>query len=241
MYQGMFAIITPALISGAMAERVRFGPYCLFILLWAVLVYDPLAHWVWAVARRPPGQSGDERGRRLARTPGRPRLRRRHGGPHRGRLRRAGGDPRAAQAHAAIPRHAIQPNSMVLTLTGAGLLWFGWFGFNGGSALAQRRPGRRGADRLASRGGRGGAELAGGGMAASRQADRPGSGVGPGGRAGGRDAGVRLRVAARRPVHRSDRRGRLLWLGLPQAVSSSTTIRSTPSASTASAASSAPC
>ena len=49
MYQGMFAIITPALISGALAERVRFGPYCLFILLWAVLVYDPLAHWVWAV------------------------------------------------------------------------------------------------------------------------------------------------------------------------------------------------
>src|SRR5262249_16136329 len=49
MYQGMFAIITPALISGAFAERVKFGPYCLFILLWAVLVYDPLAHWVWAV------------------------------------------------------------------------------------------------------------------------------------------------------------------------------------------------
>jgi len=49
MYQGMFAIITPALISGAIAERIRFGPYCLFIFLWATLVYDPLAHWVWAV------------------------------------------------------------------------------------------------------------------------------------------------------------------------------------------------
>ena len=49
MYQGMFAIITPALISGAFAERIRFGPYCLFILVWSVLVYDPLAHWVWAV------------------------------------------------------------------------------------------------------------------------------------------------------------------------------------------------
>src|SRR5258708_35336976 len=48
MYQGMFAIITPALISGAIAERIRFGPYCLFILLWATFVYDPLAHWVWA-------------------------------------------------------------------------------------------------------------------------------------------------------------------------------------------------
>src|SRR5262249_54805455 len=49
MYQGMFAIITPALISGALAERIKFGPYCLFVLLWATLVYDPLAHWVWAV------------------------------------------------------------------------------------------------------------------------------------------------------------------------------------------------
>src|SRR6266446_6032644 len=49
MFQGMFAIITPALISGALAERIRFGPYCLFLLLWATLVYDPLAHWVWAV------------------------------------------------------------------------------------------------------------------------------------------------------------------------------------------------
>src|SRR4051794_38153892 len=49
IYQGMFAIITPALISGAIAERIRFGPYCLFMLLWSTLVYDPLAHWVWAV------------------------------------------------------------------------------------------------------------------------------------------------------------------------------------------------
>src|SRR5262245_45216233 len=49
MYQGMFAIITPALISGALAERIRFGPYCLFIFLWSALIYCPLAHWVWAV------------------------------------------------------------------------------------------------------------------------------------------------------------------------------------------------
>src|SRR5262245_31697478 len=49
MFQGMFAIITPALISGAIAERIRFGPYCLFLLLWVTLVYCPLAHWVWAM------------------------------------------------------------------------------------------------------------------------------------------------------------------------------------------------
>jgi Amt family ammonium transporter len=127
MYQGMFAIITPALISGAIAERVRFGPYCLFILLWAVLVYDPLAHWVWAVNAdgKPAGWLGKM-----------------------GALDFAGGTvvhvSAGFSALAAIlllkkrrgyPQHPIHPNSMVLTLTGAGLLWFGWFGFNGGSAL----------------------------------------------------------------------------------------------------------
>jgi ammonium transporter len=128
MYQGMFAIITPALISGALAERIRFGPYCLFILLWATLVYDPLAHWVWAVNAegRPAGWLGKL-----------------------GALDFAGGTvvhiAAGLSGLAAIlvlrkrigyPEHAIHPNSMVLTLLGAGLLWFGWFGFNGGSALA---------------------------------------------------------------------------------------------------------
>jgi Amt family ammonium transporter len=128
MYQGMFAIITPALISGAFAERVRFGPYCLFITLWATLVYDPLAHWVWAagVDGKPAGWLGQM-----------------------GALDFAGGTVVHIAAGfaglAAIlclrkrigyPQHAMHPNSMVLTLTGAGLLWFGWFGFNGGSALA---------------------------------------------------------------------------------------------------------
>ncbi len=128
MYQGMFAIITPALISGAIAERVRFGPYCLFIALWATFVYDPLAHWVWAVGAdgKPAGWLGQM-----------------------GALDFAGGTVVHVAAGfaglAAIlclrkrigyPQHAMHPNSMVLTLTGAGLLWFGWFGFNGGSALA---------------------------------------------------------------------------------------------------------
>jgi Amt family ammonium transporter len=135
MYQGMFAIITPALISGALAERIRFRSYCLFILLWAIVVYDPLAHWVWALkaaptatnpdATAPIGWLGDK-----------------------GSLDFAGGTvvhiSAGFSALAAIlllprrrgyPQHAMHPNSMVLTLTGAGLLWFGWFGFNGGSAL----------------------------------------------------------------------------------------------------------
>lgn len=128
MYQGMFAIITPALISGAIAERIRFGPYCLFILLWATFVYDPLAHWVWAVDSD--GKFAGWLGKM-------------------GALDFAGGTVVHVSAGlsglAAIlvlrkrigyPEHAMHPNSMVLTLTGAGLLWFGWFGFNGGSALA---------------------------------------------------------------------------------------------------------
>jgi Amt family ammonium transporter len=128
MYQGMFAIITPALISGALAERIRFGPYCVFIFLWATLVYDPLAHWVWAVDSEghPAGWLGKM-----------------------GALDFAGGTVVHIAAglsglaaflmlrkRIGYPEHAIHPNSMVLTLLGAGILWFGWFGFNGGSALA---------------------------------------------------------------------------------------------------------
>lgn len=128
MYQGMFAIITPALISGAIAERIRFGPYCLFVLLWATLVYDPVAHWVWAVDGK-----GDAVGW-LGKM---------------GALDFAGGTVvhitagvsglaaiLALRKRIGYPEHSIHPNSMVLTLLGAGLLWFGWFGFNGGSALA---------------------------------------------------------------------------------------------------------
>src|SRR5262249_25191824 len=136
MYQGMFAIITPALISGAVAERIRFGPYCLFLVLWATLVYDPLAHWVWSVAPAP--------------TPTDPNAAAPAGWLGKmGALDFAGGPVVHISAGlsglAAIlllrkrmgyPQHAIHPNSMVLTLLGAGLLWFGWFGFNGGSALA---------------------------------------------------------------------------------------------------------
>jgi ammonium transporter len=130
MFQGMFAIITPALISGAVAERIRFGPYCLFLLLWMTFVYCPLAHMVWAMnwwdgdGTKPVGLLGAA-----------------------GAIDFAGGTVVHIAAGfsglAAIlvlrkrlgyPEHAIHPSSMVLTLLGAGLLWFGWFGFNGGSA-----------------------------------------------------------------------------------------------------------
>lgn len=121
MFQGMFAVITPALISGAFAERIRFGPFCVFTLLWATFVYDPIAHWVWGGGWL--GQLGA--------------------------LDFAGGNVVhissgvAALAAAIVlgrrlgwPKEPILPNNLPLTVIGAGILWFGWFGFNAGSALA---------------------------------------------------------------------------------------------------------
>jgi Amt family ammonium transporter len=126
MFQGKFAIITPALISGAVAERLSFKGYIAFILLWATFVYCPLAHWVWA------------EGGWLFKW---------------GVLDFAGGTvvhvASGVSAMALVllvgnrrdyPDGAILPNNLVLTLTGAGLLWFGWFGFNAGSAVAIESP-----------------------------------------------------------------------------------------------------
>jgi len=127
MFQGKFAIITPALISGAVAERMKFRSYVIFILLWATFIYCPLAHWVWASEGW------------LCKL---------------GVLDFAGGTVVhiAAGISALVlalllgPRRDVQrgqpvlPNNLVLTLTGAGLLWFGWFGFNAGSAVAVEHP-----------------------------------------------------------------------------------------------------
>ncbi len=127
MFQGKFAIITPALISGAVAERMKFKTYLAFCLLWSTFIYAPLAHWVWA---------SDGWLFKL------------------GVLDFAGGTVVhiAAGVSALVlalmlgPRRdvargtAILPNNLVLTLTGAGLLWFGWFGFNAGSAVAVESP-----------------------------------------------------------------------------------------------------
>jgi len=120
-YQGTFAVITAALISGAIVERMRFGPYLTFITLWSILVYAPIAHWVWG-------------GGWLGKL---------------GALDFAGGTVVHINAAAAAlvvavvlgarkdyARTAIIPQNVPFTLLGAGLLWFGWFGFNGGSALA---------------------------------------------------------------------------------------------------------
>jgi len=138
MFQGMFAIITVALVSGAFAERVKFGAYCLFALLWTTLVYDPIAHWVWAFDWVKPVVDG----KTAELFPAAGLL-----GAN-GAIDFAGGTVVHIAAGfsglAAVlflrkrigyAKQTFHPNSMVLTLLGAGMLWFGWFGFNGGSAL----------------------------------------------------------------------------------------------------------
>ena len=120
-YQGTFAIITAALISGAIVERMRFGPYVTFITLWCIGVYAPIAHWVWG-------------GGWLGKL---------------GALDFAGGTVVHINAAAAAlvgaivlgrrkdyMRQAIIPQNVPFTLLGTGVLWLGWFGFNAGSALA---------------------------------------------------------------------------------------------------------
>ena len=121
-YQLMFAVITPALITGAIADRMRFSAWVWFIGLWAILVYSPVAHWVFS----PSGWLFKQ-----------------------GALDFAGGTVvhinAGIGALAAVlvlgkrrgwPKHAMPPHSLPLTLIGTGILWFGWFGFNAGSALA---------------------------------------------------------------------------------------------------------
>ena len=122
IYQMMFAIITPALITGAFAERVKFGSFLIFIILWATFIYDPLAHWVWGV-------KGWMR--------------------EMGALDFAGGtvvhiSSGASALVAAMMfgrrigygQEAMPPHNLPFSVIGAGLLWVGWFGFNAGSALA---------------------------------------------------------------------------------------------------------
>ncbi len=126
VFQAMFAIITPALILGAFAERMKFSAFCVFMLLWSTLVYDPVAHWVW-------GLGGflsrfDAAGNAVA-----------------GALDFAGGTVVHVNAGIAALVAALMlgkrvgsmspPHNLPFAVLGAGLLWFGWFGFNAGSAL----------------------------------------------------------------------------------------------------------
>lgn len=125
MFQGKFAIITPALIAGAFAERVNFKAYCFFIAIWSLLVYNPLCHWVWA---------SDGFLYKLG---------------AKGAIDFAGGTVVHISAGVSglvaalylgarrgYPYQVIRPNNLVITMLGAGLLWVGWFGFNAGSSIS---------------------------------------------------------------------------------------------------------
>ncbi len=122
IFQMMFAIITPALISGAFAERMKFSSYLVFITLWAFLVYDPVCHWVWAVGGwiRNTGALDFAGGTVVHITSGITAL---AAAMVMGKRKGYGTDHMA-------------PHNLTMTLVGAALLWFGWFGFNGGSAVA---------------------------------------------------------------------------------------------------------
>jgi len=124
MFQGKFAIITPALISGALAERVYFRGYLLFIMLWFLFIYCPLCHWIWASDGWlfNYGASGviDLAGGLV--------------------IHVSAGFSALVVAlflgpRQGYPKTAMQPNNLVMTLMGAGLLWVGWFGFNAGSTV----------------------------------------------------------------------------------------------------------
>ena len=122
VFQMMFAVITPALITGAFAERKRFKAFVVFTLLWATLVYDPVAHWVWGVGGwlRVLGTLDFAGGTVVHITIGVSAL---VAALVLGRRRGYGLEP-------------IEPHDATMTVLGASLLWFGWFGFNAGSALA---------------------------------------------------------------------------------------------------------
>ncbi|MFW5656589.1 MAG: ammonium transporter [Bacteroidota bacterium] len=125
MFQGKFAIITPALIAGAFAERVSFKAYVLFIALWGVLVYNPLCHWVWAedgfLFNLGANGAIDFAGGTVVHIS-------------------AGVSGLVAAiyigARRGYPKTSMPPSNLVMTMIGAGLLWVGWFGFNAGSSIA---------------------------------------------------------------------------------------------------------
>jgi len=125
MFQGKFAIITPALIAGAFAERVNFKGYLVFIALWSLLVYSPICHWVWAadgfLFNLGPKGAIDFAGGTVVHIS-------------------SGVTALVAAlflgARRGYPKNVMHPSNLVMTMMGAGLLWVGWFGFNAGSAIA---------------------------------------------------------------------------------------------------------
>jgi Amt family ammonium transporter len=121
IFQAMFAIITPALITGAFAERMKFGALCLFIVLWVTIVYAPLAHWVWGGGWLGSLGALDFAGGTVV-----------HISAGAGALAAA----LVIGPRVGFMKQTMGPANVPMVMLGAALLWFGWFGFNAGSSLA---------------------------------------------------------------------------------------------------------
>ena len=191
-YQGTFCIITAALISGAIVERMRFSAYLIFIVLWALFVYSPVAHWVWGG-----GWLADM-----------------------GALDFAGGTVVHVNAGVAAlvaamvvgkrrdyPSSSLLPHNVPFTLLGAGLLWFGWFGFNAGSALGATPIAGLGVRHDVPRADGHARDLDAARLRAWREAHRRGCGHRHRRRSRGRDACGGFRRSDERHRPRGDRRG----------------------------------
>ena len=192
MFQCMFALITPALILGAFAERIKFSGYTVFIVLWVILAYFPMAHWVWG-------------GGFLQRM---------------GAIDFAGGT--VVHINAGISAlvmaimlgkredyrigHPVIPHNVAFVFMGTSFLWLGWFGFNAGSGC-QRFP------RDSCRNGRRGGYLDGDGLDMQQEADYRRRVHGSRGRTGGDHSGRRHGRSAGRILYRADYAGRLLFHG----------------------------
>ena len=194
LFQGMFFIITPALICGAFAERMKFSTMVVFMILWGTLIYCPLAHWVWG-------------GGVLT-----------YGSQHAGGISAGGALDFAGGTVVHISSgvsalvcalllgkrlgygsEPMPPHNLTYTAIGAAMLWVGWFGFNAGSAL---KAGGLAASAFAAThlaAAAGGLTWAGHGMDLPRQAERPGRLLRRGGRPGLHHPGRRLRHARCRP------------------------------------------
>jgi Ammonium Transporter Family len=201
MYQLMFAIITPALIVGAIAERMKYSAVMTFIAIWMFVVYFPLAHMVW-------GADGLMNGVWNAKASIRA-------------IDFAGGTVVHMSSgwsalvlclilgkRTGFDRRAFLPHSVVLTMIGTGMLWVGWYGFNAGSAVGggRHRGNRLHRHHAGDRGRRLG--LAGAGMADPGEADRARLLLGRGGRVGRHHAGLGFRDTGERRDHRPTRRRR---------------------------------
>jgi len=197
-FQMTFAIITPALITGAFADRMKFSAMLVFVAIWGLVVYAPITHWVWGG-----GFLGDV-----------------------GVLDFAGGTVVHINAGIAglvtalvlgrrggLGSENMAPHNLVLSVVGAALLWVGWFGFNGRLGGRRRRRRRHGDGGDADRRRRRRPDLDGGGMDIARQAQRARHHFRRHRRAGRDHAGLGLCRSPRRAGHRPGRRNRLLLGG----------------------------